>query len=476
MAASYISIEDAATSLGTSQQYVRRLLNQGDLDGFKLSDKWVVSSKEIQGFLEKRLSSNPGIINHLKDSNNKPKLNALSFFSGCMGLDLGLESVGIEMLLACEIDKSAKETIAINRPNMALVGDIRDYSASEIREQAGLLDAEDIDLIVGGPPCQAFSSAGKRQGFNDSRGNVFLTFIDLITQLKPKFAVIENVRGLLSAALKHRPISERGKSYPALTPEESRGGTLAHVLRILRGAGYGVSFNLYNSANFGAPQCRERIIILCSRDGQKLPYLTPTHSEHGLHDLPRWRSLRGSLDGLPRDGHRYIEFPEKRLKYYRMLKPGQNWKNLPTDLHSEALGKSYFAGGGKTGFYRRLAWDKPAPTLVTHPAMPATDLAHPEENRPLSIQEYKRIQEFPDDWHIAGSLIEQYKQVGNAVPGSLGRAVGNALLAYLNGEVVKSFPDFSYSRYRNTDDLSWEIEVIDSQSVNDCNQLQISYS
>ncbi|MBF6682394.1 DNA cytosine methyltransferase, partial [Acinetobacter baumannii] len=130
--------------------------------------------------------------------------------------------------------------------------------------------------------------------------------------------------------------------------------------------------------------------------------LTPTHSEDGAQGLPAWRTVRQALEGL--NNHNHLNFPEKRLRFYRLLKAGQNWRNLPEDQQREALGKSYFAGGGKTGFLRRLAWDKPSPTLVTHPAMPATDLAHPEADRPLSIEEYKRIQEFPDDWQLAGPL------------------------------------------------------------------------
>jgi len=106
-------------------------------------------------------------------SSNKPALKALSFFSGCMGLDLGLEKEGISLLLACETDPAARKTIEINRPKIALIGDIRDYSAAEIRQKAQLSSTDEIDIIVGGPPCQAFSSAGKRQGFNDERGNVF---------------------------------------------------------------------------------------------------------------------------------------------------------------------------------------------------------------------------------------------------------------------------------------------------------------
>ncbi|HEN3568701.1 TPA: DNA cytosine methyltransferase, partial [Yersinia enterocolitica] len=325
-------------------------------------------------------------------------------FSGAMGLDLGIEKSGFETLLACEIDKSARKTIIKNKPNIALIGDIRDYTSSQIMEYAGLNLGDDIDLIMGGPPCQAFSTAGKRLGLEDERGNVFIKFLDIALEIKPKYLVLENVRGLLSAPLKHRPHGERGNSFPPLALEEEAGGVLHYILRIIRNAGYSVSFNLYNSANFGVPQIRERVIMICSRDGGKVPYLEPTHSENGEYGLKKWVTFRESVYGLPENEKDHINFPEKRLKYYRLLKEGQYWKHLPDELQKEALGKSYYLGGGKTGFLRRIAWDRPAPTLVTHPAMPATDLAHPEELRPLSIQEYKKIQQFPEEWIIEGKL------------------------------------------------------------------------
>ena len=141
-----------------------------------------------------------------------------------------------------------------------------------------------------------------------------------------------------------------------------------------------------------------------------------------------------------------------------MLGSGENWKNLPVEVQKEAMGKSFYSGGGKTGFLRRLAWNKPSPTLVTHPAMPATDLAHPVEDRPLSIQEYRSIQEFPKKWGLAGPLIQQYKQIGNAVPLGLGYAVGNSIYNLLNGIEVRPFDGFRYSRYKNTSDLEWKRE------------------
>jgi DNA (cytosine-5)-methyltransferase 1 len=470
----YLSVKETSEILSCSEQYVRKLLRYGEISGERISSRWIVASESLHEYHCKGDDPSISIPDRGRRSFTKPTLKALSFFSGCMGLDLGLEKEGIDVLLACEIDPAARKTIETNRPDIALIGDIRDYSAAAIREKAGLRPGEDIDLIVGGPPCQAFSSAGKRQGFNDERGNVFLTFIDLIAELRPKFAVIENVRGLLSAPLTHRPHEMRGSNCRSLDRDEQRGGALLFVIRRLKEAGYSISFNLYNAANFGSPQQRERIVIACSRDREKLPYLTPTHSDKGLYDLPQWRTLREALEGLPKDKHHFVKFPEKRLKYYRLLKPGQHWRDLPVELHQEALGASYYAGGGKTGFYRRLAWDKPSPTLVTHPAMPATDLAHPEAARPLSIEEYKRIQEFPDDWTIEGSLLNQYRQVGNAVPCSLGRAIARMLLAHLKGEAPIVYPDFPYSRYRNTDDVSWMLETLGHLEESAVEQLSLN--
>ena len=129
----------------------------------------------------------------------KNNLTVLSFFSGAMGLDIGLHKAGFNTLLACEIDKASRHTILTNCPKIGLIGDIRNYSTEDILEYSGLNSVEDVDVIVGGPPCQAFSSAGKRMGLADERGNVFLKFIEVIENFRPKFAVIENVRGLLSA-------------------------------------------------------------------------------------------------------------------------------------------------------------------------------------------------------------------------------------------------------------------------------------
>lgn len=448
-----ICISEAALQLKISEQRTRTLCREGLLSARKIGNSWVVSQESINKY---------GLVSGHKVAEDHPAYNistsrhqpiALSFFSGAMGLDLGIEKAGFQVRLACEVDKYCRQTIALNRPNTALLGDINQYTAEQVRRAAGLSDLDEIDLIVGGPPCQAFSTAGKRQGLGDERGNVFLKYLDLALELRPKYFVIENVRGLLSCPMEHRPHHLRGEGFPDLLEDELKGGALNFILRKLDESGYGYSFNLYNSANFGSPQVRERVIIICSRDGVTPPYLVPTHSEDSDFGLPKWKTLKTCLGKIEK--HHHLNFPEKRLKYYRQLNAGQNWKSLPEDLQKEALGKSYYAGGGKTGFLRRLDWNKPSPTLVTHPAMPATDLAHPEEDRPLSIEEYKRIQEFPDSWELAGPLIQQYKQVGNAVPLSLGHAVGNLVMSLIVGTNINNIANFKYSRYRNTSHEEW---------------------
>lgn len=438
--------------MGVSEQRVRTLLRDGMIVGQQVGKTWVVEQKSLEKYIGKRNSENP------LDKKTKPKesksLKAISFFSGAMGLDLGLERAGIDVVLACEIDKKCRQTIIANKPDIALIGDISEYTSEDILKYSGI-QAGEIDVVVGGPPCQAFSTAGNRQGFNDDRGNVFLNYIDMILELRPKYAVIENVRGLLSAPINHRPHAERSDKNKPLMQEEMPGGALEHIINKLKSGGYSVSFNLYNSANYGVPQIRERVVIICYRDGEKVPHLNPTHSDNPAFGLPRWKTLKEVISDLNESEAKHIHFPDDRLRYYKMLKPGQYWKHLPIDLQKEALGKSYFSGGGKTGFLRRLSWDKPSCTLVTHPAMPATDICHPEINRPISIQEYKRIQQFPDDWIVCGSIIDQYRQIGNAVPVGLGEAIGRTIINHIND--TSSIPPmgFPFSRYKQNDEVSW---------------------
>jgi len=444
-----LSVNDVAQILRLSPQRVRQLIKAGSLVAELVGSSWVVDRTSVME-LALETGSSTRLPSSARVASNPNQLRVLSFFSGAMGLDLGLEEAGLVTVLACEFDRASRETISTNRPELPLLGNIWHYEPHEIRELAGLSEDDDIDVMAGGPPCQAFSTAGRRKGFEDKRGNVFLRYLDLITRMRPKYAVLENVRGLLSMSM--QPAAHDAPVDPlARGLEGVRGGALQYVVRVLENAGYSVAFNLYNSANYGSAQVRERVVLICSRDGGRVPFLEPTHSSNPSYGLPDWRTFREVTKSIE-EPHHHLNFPESRLKYYRLLTSGQYWKNLPIEMQPEALGKSFYLGGGKTGFLRRLGWDKPSPTLVTHPTMPATDLGHPQEDRPLSIEEYKRIQDFPDEWEVRGSLVDQYKQVGNAVPLSLGRAIGQALVRHSRGERWNEIAGFPYSRYKNTSD------------------------
>ena len=153
----------------------------------------------------------------------------------------------------------------------------------------------------------------------------------------------------------------------------------------------------------------------------------------------------------------------------KMLTEGQNWRDLPPKMAEQAMGKAYFLTGGKTGFLRRLSFDEPSPTLVTSPTMPATLLCHPTQLRPLSIEEYARIQQFPDTWKFRGRIETIYKQIGNAVPVGLGYAVGRQIMKSILGElddreeVRNRVP---YSRYLNTMDEETNLLFVSEPTYN----------
>lgn len=439
----FLTVNDVAKHLKVTVQSVRLLIKNHQLSATRIGNQWVTTMPDLNRYIsEYNVVIEPN--DHERLTDELPHIVALSFFSGAMGLDIGMKNGGIEALLACEFDKACRMTIQKNNPNIGLIGDINKFNASDILKMAKIPKGCKVDVIFGGPPCQAFSTAGNRKGFDDERGNVFLKYLNIVDEIKPTYIVIENVRGLLSTPFIYKDCKEPIK-----------GGAMLFIMDRLQEMGYTVSFNLYNAAYFGAPQIRERVVMIGKLGNDKVSYLQPTHNEEGTNGLKQWRTLRDALSVLASDTkHHYIEFPEKRLKYYRILKEGQYWKDLPLELQKEALGKSYYLGGGKTGFLRRLSYSKPSPTLVTNPTMPATDLAHPIEDRPLSVEEYACIQEFPQKWEVCGSILEQYKQIGNAVPVKLGEAIAKVIIDDMNG-IKYSNNGFAYSRYKNTDDVSW---------------------
>lgn len=362
-------------------------------------------------------------------------MKAISFFSGAGGLDIGIQESGFDIKLALELEKIYCETLISNNHHNVRQGDIMTYNAKKVREEAGLESSEEIDLIIGGSPCQSFSTAGKRQAFADPRGQAMLHFADLVNELQPKFFVLENVKGFLSASLKHRPINQRGLDFPPLEKDEMPGSALQFLLD--RIGNYNVTTNTVNAADYGVPQKRERVFIIGVRDDLEISYSfpTPTHNQNGTEGLLPWRTFEDVMNELKIKEHNYPAYSAERLRYMQMIpKGGGNWRNLPEDLIQDAMGGAYTSGGGKVGFYRRIRLDGPSPTLLTSPIQKSTNLGHPLEDRPLSIEEYLAIQEFPSDYQISGNLSKQYIQIGNAVPVRLARVIGESIASALKAK------------------------------------------
>lgn len=382
---------------------------------------------------------------------SKNMFTAISLFSGAMGLDLGIEKSGFDVLACIENDPDCVETIKKNRPNIKVYGeDINLLIPSTVLKDLGKKKG-DVTLVVGGPPCQSFSTAGKRMSFNDFRGNVIVRFLDYVKEIKPKYFILENVRGIYSAKLANTP--PEYKEYKSI--ENLPGSVVYFLYHEFRKLGYEVAFDLFDSSLFSVPQGRERFIMFGSSDGEQIDLPVPTTPNR---DFTLKKAI-GNLNGMKHD---FVQLRETHVKYLKLLKGGQYWKNLPEKLQEEAMGKSYKLGGGKTGFYRRLSWDKPSPTLVTHPAMPATMLVHPDEMRPLSVQEYALIQQFPLEWFFSGKLTSIYKQIGNAVPVGLGYMAGEAIVAHIRKTKKVQKIGIKRSRYKNTSHIEF-LNMFDKQ-------------
>lgn len=349
---------------------------------------------------------------------------SISFFSGAMGLDLGLIQAGIDIVIGQDFDSTCIKTMEANG-HKALAGDIRNIKSEVVLEQAGMKVGEPF-LVCGGPPCQPFSTAGKRLGINDPRGSLFKEYVGMIDEIRPRFFVMENVKGLMSSPLKN----ESGE----LTGER----VLDVILEEFSKLNYKTVYGVLDAVNYGVPQFRERFVLIGSRDGEDIFLPAPTHFHVHQNKNYRWRTLGDTIKDLEDAGGECAEFSKSRLKYLCMVPEGGNWKTLSPEVIKEAMGGAYESGGGKVGFYRRLSYSQPSPTVVTSPIQKATMMCHPTKDRPLSVAEYARIQQFPDDWKFIGTTADKYRQIGNAVPVGFAKAIGEMLVSVDEGnsEVV----------------------------------------
>ena len=376
----------------------------------------------------------------LRYKDNAASRDVISLFSGAMGLDIGLEKAGLNIVLGQDVDPACAATMRANG-HKVLDGDIRRIGEAELLEQAGMARGEPF-LICGGPPCQPFSTAGKRMGINDPRGSLFMDFIRMIDYIRPRFFIMENVKGLMSAPLKHIPLAKRDDA----DPEQRLGTVLDVILSEFDKLGYKTVYGLLDAVNYGVPQFRERFVLIGSRDSENIFLPLPTHFQRHQEPVYRWRTLRDAIQDLERDWGECAAFSKDRLAYLRLVPEGGNWRDLPEDVRAEAMGGAYGSGGGKVGFFRRLSYSQPSPTLVTSPVQKATMMCHPTQDRPLSIREYARIQQFPDDWKFMGTGAAKYRQIGNAVPVGLAEALGKAVLSAADDSA-----EIHTKRFRGTD-------------------------
>lgn len=351
------------------------------------------------------------------EANRTHPYPVVSLFSGAMGLDIGLEQAGLHTVIAQDIDRWCVETIRKNG-HVAVEGDLRQLLEDDpllhgFMDSCGMKGKE-IFAVVGGPPCQPFSTAGKRLGVTDQRGQLYEHFVAVVGTLRPRFFVMENVKGLASM----RADPSDAASQPVLD----------HILELFHSLGYQTVHGLVDAVHYGTPQFRERLVIIGSRDNEEIFLPAPSHFHHHQNPDLRWKTLGDALSNLLEVGS-HANFSTSIAQYLQYVPEGGNWKSLSPAMQKQAMGGAFESGGGKVGFFRRLNSKEPSPTLVTSPVQKATLLGHPTELRPLSVSEYARIQGFPDSWRFEGALSDCYRQIGNAVPVPLGKAIGQALIA-----------------------------------------------
>jgi DNA (cytosine-5)-methyltransferase 1 len=319
--------------------------------------------------------------------------------SGCGGLSTGFMNVGWTATLLNEIIPTFSDTLKKNHPGVKVeTKDMRNLDLTEFRGK--------IDVLMGGVPCQAFSHAGEREGLEDPRGQLIVEFNRLVGQALPKVLMVENVEGLVS---------------------HEGGETLKGILTLFENNGaYHVYHKVLNAGQYNVPQKRKRIFIVGIRDDiwktqGEFEYPQPSSNTVLLRDV--------LLDCPPSPGASY---PEAKKKIMELVPQGGCWVDLPDGIKEAYMGeKGMAAGGGKRGVARRLAMNEQCLTLTTSPAQKQTERCHPTETRPLTVREYARIQTFPDSYVFEGSVGNQYKQIGNAVPVKLAEAMAKAIKSYL---------------------------------------------
>ena len=399
----YYSLNEVSEILGKSKETLRRWDREGKFPAVRepISQYRIYKKEQINSLLEQLFIDYEDTI----DNSVSPiqDFKVLELFAGAGGLAVGMEKAGIKCVALNEIDKWACQTLRENRPNWnVLEGDIKSFDFTEYNNK--------VDIVTGGFPCQAFSYAGKKLGLQDARGTLFYEFARAVKEVNPLICIGENVKGLLS--------HEKGK-------------TIEGMISILDEIGYNVvPVQVLKAIKYKVPQKRERVILVGVRKDidLKYEYPKPHNKIYNLIDALK----KGELYDCNVPKSEGSKYPEHKKIVLDLVPQKGYWRNLPLDVQKEYMGKSFYLGGGKTGIARRIGWDEPSLTLTCSPAQKQTERCHPEETRPFTVREYARIQTFPDDWGFMGSVSQQYKQIGNAVPCNLGQEIGYSIIKFLN--------------------------------------------
>lgn len=408
----YLSLEETSKLIGKSKETLRRWDNKGILNAVRepVSNYRMYKKTDIQNLFGQLFNDIdfPEISNFVKPHHN---YSVLELFAGAGGLALGLEKSGLRCVALNEVDKWACQTLRKNRPNWNIIeDDIKNISFEKYKNK--------VDVVTGGFPCQAFSYAGKKLGLEDARGTLFYEFARVVKTVNPLICIGENVRGLLS---------------------HDKGKTLKGMISILDEIGYNiVPVQVLKALEYKVPQKRERLILVGVRKDikAKFEYPKPHHKKFTLKDALK----KGELFDADVPKSEGAIYPENKKKVLDMVPPKGYWRDLPLDIQKSYMGGSFYLGGGKTGMARRIGWDEPSLTLTCSPAQKQTERCHPDETRPFTVREYARIQTFPDNWEFVGSLAQQYKQIGNAVPVNLGKELGYSIIKFLNTYYKSSKP------------------------------------
>lgn len=400
----YLTLSEAAELTGKSKQTLRRWDNEGKLAAVRepISNYRVYKREQLELLFSsfKSTTKKEAISNLVKPLKD---YRVLELFAGAGGLAVGLESAGIKCVALNEMDKWACQTLRKNRPHWnVLEGDIRDFDFSKYENE--------VEVVTGGFPCQAFSYAGKKLGLADARGTLFYEFARVVQQVRPLMCIGENVRGLLT---------------------HDGGKTLKGMISILDEIGYNVvPVKVLKAIDYKVPQKRERLILVGVRKDIDVTYEYP--KPYGKIYTLKDALKKGELFDANVPKSLGAKYPTSKKEILDLVPPKGYWRDLPVKLQKKFMGGSFYLGGGKTGMARRIGWDEPCLTLTCSPAQKQTERCHPDETRPFTVREYARIQTFPDNWEFQGSVAQQYKQIGNAVPVNLGREIGYSIVKFLN--------------------------------------------